>query len=117
MYWRDCIKDPPTNDIECEVLILDYDIYRGARWLQTSAQYNSENGNWDLWTDGFGWSGDSGYIPMYWIELPPLPPLPYNGPICEYFSENQCIAQKNMPRCYCQGDKNKCECKESFSYD
>lgn len=117
MYWRDCIKDPPTNDIECEVLILDYDIYCGARWHQTSAQYNSENGNWNLWTDGFGWSGDSGYIPMYWIELPPLPPLPYNGPICEYFSENQCIAQKNMPRCYCQGDKNKCECKESFSYD
>ena len=117
MYWRDCAKDPPTNDIECEVLILDYDIYRGVRWLQTSAQYNSENGNWNLWTDGFGWSGDSGYIPVYWIELPPLPPLPYDGPICEYFSANQCMAQKNMPRCYCQGDKNKCECKESFSYD
>ena len=117
MYWRDCIKDPPTNDVEYEVLILDYDIYRGARWLQISAQYNSENGNWNLWTDGFGWSDDLGYIPVYWIELPPLPPLPYNGPICEYFSENQCIAQKNMPRCYCQGDKNKCECKESFSYD
>lgn len=117
MYWRDCVKDPPTNDIECEVLILDYDIYRGARWLQTSAQYNSENGNWDLWTDCFGWSGDSGYIPMYWIELPPLPPLPYNGPICEYFSENQCIAQKICPGVICQGDKNKCECKESFSYD
>ena len=117
MYWRDCAKDPPTNDIECEVLILDYDIYRGAKWRQTSAQYNSENGNWNLWTDGFGWSGDSGYIPIYWIELPPLPPLPYDGPICEYFSANQCMAQKNMPRCYCQGDKNKCECKESFSYD
>ena len=109
MYWRDCAKDPPTNNIECEVLVLDYDIYRGTRWLQTSARYDPKDGNWDLWIDGFGWSGDSGYVPLYWIELPPFPPLPYNGPMCEYFSANQCMAQKNMPRCYCQGDKNKCE--------
>ena len=109
MYWRDCVKDPPINDVECEALVLDYDIYRGTRWLQTSARYNLKDGNWDLWIDGFGWSGDSGYVPLYWIELPPFPPLPYNGPMCEYFSANQCMAQKNMPRCYCQGDKNKCE--------
>lgn len=109
MYWRDCVKDPPTNDIECEVLVLDYDIYHGARWFQTSARYDLKDNTWDLWLDGFGWSGDSGYVPLYWIELPPFPPLPYNGPMCEYFSANQCMAQKNMPRCFCQGDKNKCE--------
>lgn len=109
MYWRDCVKDPPTNNIECEVLVLDYDIYRGTRWLQTSARYNSKDNTWELWLDGFGWSSDSGYVPLYWIELPPYPPLPYNGPMCEYFSANQCMAQKNMPRCYCQGNKEKCE--------
>jgi hypothetical protein len=109
MYWHDCNKEPPANNIECEVLVLDYDIYRGTRWLQTSARYDSKNGNWDLWLDGFGWSSDSGYVPLYWIELPPFPPLPYDGPMCEYFSANQCMAQKNMPRCYCQGNKEKCE--------
>ena len=109
MYWRDCVKDPPTNNIECEVLVLDYDIYRGTRWLQTSARYNSKDNTWELWLDGFGWSSDSGYVPLYWIELPPYPPLPYNGPMCEYFSANQCMAQKNMPRGYCQGNKEKCE--------
>ena len=109
MYWRDCVKDPPTNNIECEVLVLDYDIYHGTRWLQTSARYDSKDNTWDLWLDGFGWSGDSGYVPLYWIELPPFPPLPYNGPMCEYFSANQCMAQKNMPRCCCQGNKERCE--------
>lgn len=109
MYWRDCVKDPPTNNIECEVLALDYDIYRGTSWFQTSARYDLKNNSWDLWLDGFGWFGDSGYVPLYWIELPPFPPLPYNGPMCEYFSANQCMAQKNMPQCFCQGDKNKCE--------
>ena len=110
MYWRDCVKDPPANNIECEVLVLDHDIYCGTRWLRTSAQYNSKDRNWDLWIDGFGWSGDSGYTPSYWIELPSFPPLPYEGPKCGYlYGNGYCMAQKNMPRCYCQGDKNKCE--------
>jgi len=110
MYWRDCVKDPPANDIECEVLVLDHNIYRGTRWLRTFARYNSKDGNWDLWIDGFGWSSDSGYTPSYWIELPSLPPLPYEGPKCGYlYGNSYCMAQKNMPRCYCQGDKNKCE--------
>lgn len=109
MYWHDCNKEPPVNNIECEVLVLDYDIYHGTRWFQTSARYDSKNNTWELWLDGFGWSGDSGYVPFHWIELPPFPPLPYNGPMCEYFSANQCMAQKNMPRCYCQGNKEKCE--------
>ena len=109
MYWHDCNKEPPTPEVEYEVLVLDHDIYHGTRWLQTPGKYHQE-GYWDLWIDGFGWSSDSGCIPSYWIELPPFPPLPYEGPKCGYlYGDDYCTAQKNMPRCFCQGDKNKCE--------
>ena len=109
MYWHDCNKEPPTPEVEYEVLVLDYDIYHGTRWFQTSGKYHKE-GYWDLWLDGFGWSSDSGYTPSYWIELPPFPPLPYEGPKCGYlYGDGYCSAQKNTPRCYCQGNKEKCE--------
>ena len=67
-----------------------------------------KNGDWDLWIDGFGWSGDSGYKPYYWCELPPFPPLPYEGPYCEYYKGEYCSAQKNTPRCVCQGNRKVC---------
>ena len=109
MYWHDCNKEPPTPEVEYEVLVLDHDIYHGTRWLQTPGKYYKE-GYWDLWIDGFGWSSDSGYTPSYWIELPPFPPLPYEGPKCSYlYNDGYCSAQKNMPRCFCQGNKEKCE--------
>ena len=109
MYWHDYNKEPPKPGVQCEVLVLDHDIYHGTRWLKTSGVYFKE-GYWDLWIDGFGWSSDSGYIPSYWIELPPFPPIPYEGPKCVYlYGNSYCMAQKNMPRCYCQGNREKCE--------
>lgn len=109
MYWHDCNKEPPTPEVECEVLILNHDIYYGTRWLQTLGKYHQE-GYWDLLIDGFSWSSNSECTPSYWIELPPFPPFPYEGTKCEYlYNEDYCSAQKNMPRCYCQGNKEKCE--------
>ena len=104
MYWRNCNNDPPQKAGEYIVLILEDNM-----WKECFGQYSTHYKNWELWIDGFGWSGDSGYEPQYWFELPQYPPIPYKGPICEYFYNNYCSAQKNIPRCFCQGDKNKCE--------
>ena len=30
MYWHDCNKEPPTPEVEYEVLVLDHDIYHGT---------------------------------------------------------------------------------------
>ena len=107
MYWRDCVKDPPKADGIYQVLVLwQAAFWRPKEWFHTEGRLRS--GIWDVWMDGYGWSSNTGQ-PHYWYELPPFPPLPYDGPMCEYFSADQCIAQENIPRCYCRGNKEKCE--------
>lgn len=107
MRWYNCKDEPPILEGEYEVLVLDND-----HWAQAHGKID-KNGVWWLWLDGFGWSGDSGYEVYYWCTLPPLPPLPNAEPLCESFCYNYCLSQKNIPRCFCKGDKNKCECKEN----
>ena len=83
--WRACSKEPPIYEGEYQVLILEHDWVTDTKhWVVLPGKYY-KNGDWDLWIDGFGWSGDSGYKPYYWCELPPFPPLPYEGPYCEYY--------------------------------
>lgn len=106
--WRTCSKEPPIYEGEYQVLILEHDWVTDTKhWVVLPGKYY-KNGDWDLWIDGFGWSGDSGYKPYYWCELPPFPPIPYEGPYCEYYKGEYCSAQKNTPRCVCQGNRKAC---------
>lgn len=111
MYWKNCMSEPPEKDKEYVVLILDH---YNPRWLQTDGKYLGNN-IWEIWLDGYGWSSDSGETPLYYFELPPEPPLPSTEPLCDGFCFNYCLYQKNIPRCFCRGDKKKCECEESFN--
>jgi hypothetical protein len=104
--WRNCKDDAPKYNGVYQVLILSDD---HQHWCNVDGRYDVKHNSWELWLDGFGWSGDSGYEPIYWYKLPVFPPVPYNGPICKYFREDSCVAQKNAPRCYCQGNESKCE--------
>lgn len=109
MYWRSCSKEPPIYDGEYEVLVLDCDWLTGAKhWATLPGKYYCKDKLWDLWIDGFGWSGDSGYEPYYWCSLPPFPPIPYDGPLCEYYVNECCSGQKHTPHCSCQGNKEHC---------
>ena len=113
MQWYDCVKSPPATEGEYEVLVLDYDIDQGEQWRESHGKY--KDGKWTLWKDGYGWYDVSeiGFKPYYWCALPPYPPLPNAEPLCESFCYNYCLSQKNIPRCFCEGNKNKCECKEN----
>lgn len=109
MYWHDYSKEKPPMAGRYEILMLTTIDYDEKGWYQTTGIYNANNKLWSIWLDGFGWSSDAG-TPSYWLRMPPEPPIPYEGPICEYFhSGDYCSAQKDMPRCYCQGNKEKCE--------
>ena len=117
MYWHDYNKEPPKSAGLYEVLMLVCNGIGEKMWWQTQGIYNTNNKMWTILVDGNEWCFDVG-TPYYYFKTPELPPIPYEGPICEYlYGGDYCSAQKNMPRCYCQGDKNKCECKENFSYD
>lgn len=117
MYWHDYNKEPPQQAGCYYVLFLVSDEYDNNKWYDTKGIYNPFNKRWTIFIDDIGWRSDIG-TPSYYLKIPEFPPIPYEGPICEYlYNEDYCSAQKNMPRCYCQGDKNKCECKENFSYD
>lgn len=107
MYWRDFSKEKPPSPGRYMVLWLKQR-RQGPRWALSKGRYY-DNGIWELFLDDFGWTFDSGVEVAYWFELPTYPPLPYEGPVCEYFKEGYCWAQKNAPQCFCQGDKNKCD--------
>ena len=79
-------------------------------WWQTKGIYNTNNKLWTILIDNHcnNWSSDAG-TPSYYLKMPEYPPVPYEGPKCKYFKDNYCIGQKNAPRCWCQGDENKCE--------
>lgn len=107
MNWNDFTKVPPPAPGRYMVLWLK-ERRQGPRWALSKGRYY-DDGTWDIYLDDFGWTGDSGVEVAYWVELPVYPPLPYKGPICEYFKNDCCFAQKNTPYCFCQGNKDKCE--------
>ena len=105
--WYNCKDEPPKHYyVSYEILILDETRGESSKWWHTQGIPN-ENGHWDVWVDGFGWSGDAGQ-PMYWCSLPPEPPIPYKGPICIYYNNGCCVGQKNSPQCCCEGNLEKC---------
>ena len=105
MQWHDCVKNPPTSEGTYVVLVFEDD-----EWKECFSRYSSKYNEWQLWLDGWYDVDEVGLKPYYWCALPPFPPLPYEGPKCDYlYGDGYCSAQKNMPRCFCQGDKNKCE--------
>lgn len=103
--WRNCKDDAPKYDGVYQVLILSDD---HQHWCNVDGRYNVKYNSWELWLDGFGWSGDSGYEPYYWYKLPAFPPVPYEGPICEYYVNECCSGQKHTPHCSYQGNKEHC---------
>ena len=109
MVWRSCKDGIPKAGLY-EVLMLVCNGNGNKMWFQTQAIYNTNNNLWTVLIDAREnyWSCDAG-VPSYYLKIPEYPPIPYEGPICEYFNNNYCMAQKDAPRCYCQGDKNKCE--------
>ena len=115
-YWKECQTNPPPHDGTYPVLVLVRDD-GSYYWDRVDGLYNRYYNSWELWIDGFGWSSDSGYDPYYWLILPPYPPVPYFGEKCEFFCNDNCSAQKNCPRCYCQGNTQNCEIKGETDYD
>ena len=107
MKWHNCKDELPASGVY-EVLMLCCAGDGQKMWFQTSGIYNSHNDLWTIKITENTWSSDAG-TPLFWMKLPPLPPVPYDGPMCEYFDNGSCVAQKNAPRCYCQGDESKCE--------
>lgn len=103
--WRNCKDDAPKYDGVYQVLILSDD---HQHWCNVDGRYDVKYNSWELWLDGFGWSGDSGYEPYYWYSLPPFPPVPYDGPLCEYYVNECCSGQKHTPHCSYQGNKEHC---------
>lgn len=108
MQWRDCVKNPPTSEGAYVVLVFGDD-----EWKECFSRYSSKYNEWQLWLDGWYDVDEVGLKPSYWVELPPFPPLPNTEPLCESFCYNYCLSQKSIPRCFCKGNKNKCECKEN----
>ena len=107
MKWHNCKDEPPAAGVY-EILMLCCTGDGRKMWFQTSGIYNSRNDIWTIKITENTWSSDAG-TPLYWIKLPPLPPVPYDGPMCKYYSDGLCVGQKNSPRCYCQGNTEECE--------
>lgn len=73
MEWKLNKNNPPDHEGVYEVLVL----YNNELCL-LHGRYN-KGGYWELDVDGFGWTADTGYEPVYWLELPPFPSLKENN--------------------------------------